>query len=62
MCYTTGKYTVCKRVRAFFRPEILQAGAVMGLKALSFSKKKNVTITDLSNQFLTQPPAEQFLL
>ena len=25
------KYTVCRRVRAFFSPEILQAEAVMGL-------------------------------
>ena len=31
MCYKTGKYTVCRRVRAFFSPEILQAGAVKGL-------------------------------
>ena len=30
-CYRTGKYTVCRRVRAFFSPEILQAGAVKGL-------------------------------
>ena len=32
-CYRTGKYTVCRRVRASFSPEILQAGAAMGLKA-----------------------------
>ena len=31
-CYRTGKYTVCRRVRASFRPEILHAGAVKGLK------------------------------
>ena len=30
-CYRTGKYTVCRRVRASFSPEILQAGAVKGL-------------------------------
>ena len=29
--YRTGKYTVCRRLRSFFRREILQAGAVMGL-------------------------------
>ena len=29
--YRTGKYTVCRRVRASFSPEILQAGAVKGL-------------------------------
>ena len=27
----TGKYTVCRRVLASFRPEILQAGSVKGL-------------------------------
>ena len=32
MYYRTGKYTVCRCVRAFFSPEILQAGAVKGLK------------------------------
>ena len=31
----TGKYTVCRRVRATFSPEILEAGAVKGLKWLS---------------------------
>ena len=31
MCYWTGKYTVCRRVRASFSPEVLQAGAVKGL-------------------------------
>ena len=32
MCYRTGKYTVCRRVRAAFSPEILQAVAVKKLK------------------------------
>ena len=32
-CYRIGKYTVCRRVRPSFSPEILQAGAVKGLKA-----------------------------
>ena len=30
-----GKYTVCRRVYELFCPEILQAGAVKGLKWLS---------------------------
>ena len=30
-CYRSGTYTVCRRVRAFFSPEILQAVAVKGL-------------------------------
>ena len=30
--YRTEKYTVCRRVRASFSPEILQAGAVKGWK------------------------------
>ena len=29
--YWTGKYTVCRRVRAYFSPETLQARAVKGL-------------------------------
>ena len=32
--YTTGKYTVCRRFRASFSPEILQAVAVKGLITL----------------------------
>ena len=32
MCYRTGKYAVCRCVRAFFSPNILHAGAVKGLK------------------------------
>ena len=31
--YRTGKYTVCRRVRASFGPQILQAEAVKGLRA-----------------------------
>ena len=31
-CYRTGKYTVCRRFRAFFSREILQAVAVKGLR------------------------------
>ena len=34
MCYRTGKYTVCRRVRASFSPEIVQAVAEKGLKNL----------------------------
>ena len=40
-CYRTRKYTVCRGIRASFSPEILQAGAVKGLKV----KKK---VGDLS--------------
>ena len=32
MCYRTWKYTLCRRVRASFSPDILQAGAVNGLR------------------------------
>ena len=31
MRHRSGKYTVCRLVRAAFSPEILQAGAVKGL-------------------------------
>ena len=31
--YRTGKYTVCRRVRALFSPKILQAGAVTGVNS-----------------------------
>ena len=31
MCHRTRKYTVCRRVRASFGPNILQVGAVKGL-------------------------------
>ena len=31
MCYRTRTYTVCRRVRASFSPETLQAEAVKGL-------------------------------
>ena len=34
MCYRTGKYTVCRLVRASFSPEIVQAVAEKGLKNL----------------------------
>ena len=36
MRYSTAKYTVCRLVRASFSPEMLQAGAVMGLMELSY--------------------------
>ena len=35
MCYRTGKYTVCRRVRAAYSPDILQAGVVKGLNLSS---------------------------
>ena len=31
MCHRTGKYTVCRRARASFSPEVLHAGTVKGL-------------------------------
>ena len=33
-CYRSEKYTVSRRVRASFSPEILQAGAVKGLNTV----------------------------
>ena len=30
-CYRSEKYSACRRVRAFFSPDILQTGAVKGL-------------------------------
>ena len=36
-CYRSGKCTVCRRVRASFSPENLQAGAVKGLKPEKYS-------------------------
>ena len=41
MCYRTRRNIVCRRVRASFSPEILQAGAVKGLiseSALPYSR------------------------
>ena len=35
-CYRTGNHTVCRRVRASFSPDILQAGAVKGLNKIHF--------------------------
>ena len=55
-CYTTGKYTVCRRVHASFSPEILQAGAVKGLMVSSSCERSYSTIVMFS--FLR---AERFL-
>ena len=44
-CYRTGKYTVCRRFRAFFSREILQAVAVKGLSATS-QDSSHVEIAD----------------
>jgi len=54
-CYRTGKHTVCRRVRASFSPEILQAGqgAVEGLTVRQFSQccwNLRVLTTDLHGQ------------
>ena len=34
------KYTVCRRIRASFSPEILQVGAVRGIKSTAFGVPK----------------------
>ena len=44
-CYRTGKCTVCRRVRAFFSPEMLQAWAVKGLShASTYVKEKDSSV------------------
>ena len=40
MSYRTGKYTVCKRVRASFCPVIVQAAAVKGLIVKGVQKQR----------------------
>jgi len=45
MCYRTGIYTVRRRVRAYFNPEILQAGAVKGLSQTNCSQDSIVERT-----------------
>ena len=37
MCYRAEKYAVCRRFRAFFSPEILQAGEVKWFKTCTGS-------------------------
>ena len=44
-CYKTGKYTVCRRIRASFSPEIVQAGAVKVLSACAWFKQSSFTVT-----------------
>ena len=44
MRYRTGKYTVCRRVRVSFSPEILQFEAVNGLMAVG--RNENCTVSD----------------
>ena len=57
MCYRTETYTVCRRVRASFSPEILHAGAMKGLRVLplieTLTVKTKVAIT--LNQSTSQP-------
>ena len=48
-CYRSGKYTVCRRVRASFSPEMLQAGDVKGLRRPLKQTIKNA-ICKLSEQ------------
>ena len=43
-CYRTGKYTVCRRVRASFIPEVLRAGAVKGLITAVLSVKATLAL------------------
>ena len=40
-CYRSGKYTVCRRIRASFIPETLHAGTVKGLTVQSNPKLGN---------------------
>ena len=44
-CHRTGKCTICRRVRASFSPEVLQAGAVKGLKAFMAFRIGAVNVT-----------------
>ena len=45
-CYRTRKYTVCRHIHASFSLEILQAGAVKGLRVPGF-----LSITDIPERF-----------
>ena len=53
MCYRTGKYTVCRRVRASFSPEILQAVAVKGLIVRGGGSQKRVS-TNIFGRVVTK--------
>ena len=55
-CYRTGKYTVCRRVRASFSPEILQAGTNEGVKVGSDDSHFNVSLTARDKVTKTQCP------
>ena len=48
MCYRTGKYTVWRRVRAYFSPEILQDGGVKELSQKNCSQDSIVERTTSS--------------
>ena len=52
MCYRTGKYTVCRRARAAFSPEILQAVAVKGLNVLQLGCAVNVCTSNRNAELL----------
>ena len=45
MCYRTGKYTICRCIHPSFSPEVLQAGAVKGLKAFMAFRIGAVNVT-----------------
>ena len=48
--YWTGKYTVCRHVRASFSPEILQAVAVKGLSGLCEGRLSERKLDDVSGR------------
>ena len=53
MYYRTRKYYVCRHVHASFSPEILQAGAVKGLKAqIHFQVMAYMQLQDVTYQYL----------
>ena len=52
-CYWSGKYTVCRRVRVSFSPEILQAGAVKGLRQVNCFGADSVAL-DTATHFRIQ--------
>ena len=53
MCYRTGKYTVCRRLRVSFSTEILQAEAAKGLIDILFGRAE-------SNRRPRQHPVSQY--
>ena len=56
MCYRTGKNAVCRRVRASFSPEIVQAEAVKGVGASSMDHQYHPVLLLLSFLFTKCSP------